>query len=267
MATTAFPLDLHDPDSLAQPAVALLIESQQNDTEVPVHYHRKGQLIVALKGGNVCTIEDGLWMVPPGFGVWVPSGTVHSNRVTANGKICLLFIEPGIAQLPEHCCTLALSPLILELVLYLAGGPNDYPADGQIARLAGVLLELLEQAPAERFYLPLPKSPQVRQIASALAEAPASRVTVAEWADRVAMSERTLARLIKNETGLSFGHWRKQWQIIVALQHLVEGASVQSTAEALGYESVSSFISMFRKTLGNSPARYVRDAIVSRKLT
>lgn len=76
------------------------------------------------------------------------------------------------------------------------------------------------------------------------------------------MSERSLARLIKGETGLSFGQWRKQWQIIVALQSLAEGESVQQTAEALGYESVSSFITMFRKTLGEPPARYVRGTAV-----
>lgn len=63
---------------------------------------------------------------------------------------------------------------------------------------------------------------------------------------------------VESETGLTFGQWRKQWQIIVALQSLAEGESVQRTAEALGYESVSSFISMFRKTLGSPPARYMR---------
>lgn len=49
----------------------------------------------------------------------------------------------------------------------------------------------------------------------------------------------------------------------VALQSLAEGKSVQRTAEALGYESVSSFISMFRKTLGSPPARYLRSTHTS----
>ena len=67
-------------DRLDQPAVALMLGAQRNDTEFPVHTHRKGQLVVAYHGGIVCTVEDGVWMVPSGFGVWIPGGVAHSNK-------------------------------------------------------------------------------------------------------------------------------------------------------------------------------------------
>ena len=85
--TIRYAVDQFELDSFEQPAVALMLESQRNDTEFPVHTHRKGQLVVAYHGGIVCTVEDGVWMVPSGFGVWIPGGIAHSNRVTANGKI------------------------------------------------------------------------------------------------------------------------------------------------------------------------------------
>lgn len=240
-----------DPDALGQPALALQLEARHNDTEVPVHRHRKGQLVVACRGGITCTVPDGLWMVPAGFGVWIPGGIAHSNRVTANGKVCFLFVEPGAARLPSDCCTLALSPLVLELILHLSAQPQDYPHDGPLARLAGVLLELLEQAPTEQLYLPLPDNRGLRRIADELTRAPGDRASMAEWARRVAMSERSLARMVRRETGMTFGQWRQQLQIIIALQQLSAGVSVQRTAEILGYESVSSFIGMFRKALGS----------------
>ena len=56
---------------------------------------------------------------------------------------------------------------------------------------------------------------------------------------------------------MSFGRWRQQLHIILALQWLSEGASVQSVAIDLGYERASSFVLMFRKALGTSPARYM----------
>ncbi|RTU03892.1 AraC family transcriptional regulator [Pseudomonas aeruginosa] len=242
-----------DPDALGQPALALQLEARHNDTEVPVHRHRKGQLVVACRGGITCTVPDGLWMVPAGFGVWIPGGIAHSNRVTANGKVCFLFVEPGAARLPSDCCTLALSPLVLELILHLSAQPQDYPHDGPLARLAGVLLELLEQAPTEQLYLPLPDNRGLRRIADELTRAPGDRASIAEWARRVAMSERSLARMVRRETGMTFGQWRQQLQIIIALQQLSAGVSVQRTAEILGYESVSSFIGMFRKALGSPP--------------
>ena len=82
---------------------------------------------------------------------------------------------------------------------------------------------------------------------------------MAEWAKRIAMSERTLARLIVTETGMTFGRWRQQLHIIIALQRLSSGHSVQTVSQDLGYESVSAFITMFKKALGKSPGRYLAE--------
>ena len=70
------------------------------------------------------------------------------------------------------------------------------------------------------------------------------------------MSERSLARLVVNETGLTFGRWRQQLHLILALRQLAAGTAVQRVAGNLGYDSVTAFITMFRKSLGQSPARY-----------
>lgn len=78
--------------------------------------------------------------------------------------------------------------------------------------------------------------------------------------ERTCRDERELsARLVLEETGMTFGRWRQQLHIIVALQRLSAGASVQAVSEALGYESVSAFITMFKKALGKPPARYFTD--------
>ncbi len=70
------------------------------------------------------------------------------------------------------------------------------------------------------------------------------------------MSKRSLARLVVRDTGLTFGRWRQQLHLIVALRELSAGASVQHVAGSLGYESVTAFITMFRKALGEPPAQY-----------
>jgi AraC-like DNA-binding protein len=43
---------------------------------------------------------------------------------------------------------------------------------------------------------------------------------------------------------------------MIALNHLAEGKTVQNVAGTLGYDSVSAFITMFRKALGKSPTQY-----------
>nr|WP_245519926.1 AraC family transcriptional regulator [Neorhizobium sp. R1-B] len=98
----------------------------------------------------------------------------------------------------------------------------------------------------------------MNRIASALVEDPSDRSTMAQWARRVAMSENSLARLVQQETGLTFGRWRQQLQLIIAIRCLAAGVTVQQVSGDLGYESVSAFITMFKKALGTSPAQYLR---------
>ncbi|MFS2117083.1 helix-turn-helix domain-containing protein, partial [Herbaspirillum frisingense] len=68
---------------------------------------------------------------------------------------------------------------------------------------------------------------------------------------------RSFARFVQAETGMSFGRWRRQIHLMVALQRLASGSSVQRVSQDLGYDSVSAFITMFKKTLGKPPARYM----------
>jgi len=244
------------PDQDRRPAVALRVDVQQNDVEQPVHSHRKGQLVLALRGGVTCEVPKAMWMVPPQHAVWIPGGLPHSNHVTDNARIYYLFIEPDAAGMPTECCTLVINPLVRELIRYLADRDPAYAREGPTARLVTVLLEQLAVAPIEQLHMPISDHPRIRRIADALAADPADRSTLAQWASKMAMSDRTLARLVLRETGLTFGRWRQQLHLIIAMQQLSSGASVQQVAGNLGYDSVTAFITMFKKALGKPPAQY-----------
>jgi AraC-like DNA-binding protein len=58
---------------------------------------------------------------------------------------------------------------------------------------------------------------------------------------------------------MSFGRWRQQLSVILAVRWLAGGTSIQRVAADLGYESVPSFVTMFRKALGTSPGRYMAE--------
>ncbi|MCM8735639.1 helix-turn-helix transcriptional regulator [Azospirillum sp. A1-3] len=256
MAASRSAVSVFDPDLADQPAVARLLDFADYEAEVPVHVHRKGQLILALHGAVTCTADNEIWIVPPNCGVWIPGGTPHSVRATVNAQLSYLFAEPGAANLPKVCCTLSISPLVRELVNRLTGEVSDYLPDSHAARLAQVTLDELAGMPREHFNLPISGDPKIRAIADALTIEPSDRSTLGEWAKRVAMSERSLARLMIRETGLTFGRWRQQLHLVVALRELASGTAVQTVADKLGYESVNAFITMFRKALGSTPAQY-----------
>jgi AraC-like DNA-binding protein len=230
-----------DVDAVAERAIAVRIDVTETGAEIPDHKHRKGQLVFALGGGVTCR---------------VPGGMVHSNVATANAQLFFVYIEPGAADLPDRCATLSISPLLREVIVALADrAQHEDAASGEL--LTGLLLHELPRMPVQRLHLPIPAEPRLQRIAAALAKDPADRSTLAEWAHRVAMSESSLARLVVKETGLTFGRWRQQLHLIVAIRELAAGASVQRVSAALGYESVTAFITMFKKALGKSPAKYL----------
>lgn len=60
-----------------------------------------------------------------------------------------------------------------------------------------------------------------------------------------------------HNTGMSFGRWRRELAVVLAVRALASGISLKQIAAELGYDSTGSFIAMFRKTVGTSPMRCV----------
>jgi AraC-like DNA-binding protein len=176
-----------------------------------------------------------------------------------NSTLYCVYIEENKSSLPAHCCTLTLTPLLRELIFRVAQLPRDYFEDSRESRLTQVLSDELSVTPVGNRHISLPDNIRLRHLAENLIKNPADRRNIAYWARQVGMSERTLTRFMQREIGLTFGQWRSQLNILMAVEQLLSGSSVQNVALDLGYDSVSAFISMFKKVLGKSPGRYLSD--------
>lgn len=247
-----------DVDSIARQVTALNASRVDKDWEHAPHRHRKAQLIYSVRGVVNCEVERGVWIVPPRCAVWIPGDMLHSTRGSGETECYCLFVEPeAIAGLPSVCCTLSISPLLHELLLKATGFEQMYVENGAEARLIAVLLDELREAPVESLHLPMPQDRRLRQLTQMLLADPASKTSMGDWARLIGMSERSMSRLLMQEVGMSFGRWRRQLHIVLSLQRLTRGESVQTVALDLGYESASGFVTMFRKAMGKPPARYL----------
>lgn len=252
---TARAEDLFEDYNLLRPLSSLAVTQ---DWIKDHHAHRRAQLLLSVRGLITCEVESGLWLVPTQSALWIPPGMVHSVRCTGNVEIYLLFLDADmVADLPAGCSTLAISPLLRELVRAVAALPPLYDEAGPARPLIQTMMNELAAAPIERLHLPMPADPRLRRVVAGWTTAPGDRATLGGWAQRVGMSERSLSRLVLRETGMSFVRWRQQFQIMLALERLERGVTVQTIAFDLGYESPSAFIAMFRKILGASPSRYL----------
>ena len=190
----------------------------------------------------------------------MPGGAWHAVKATGAIECYNAFVDPAAdARLPEVCCVVSVTPLLRELLVRSASLPLLYEEGGANSRLVVVLLDELAAAQVEDLNLPMPTDARLRRIVDLMMASPADRRTMDVWAKRAGVSERTLERLISRETGMSFGRWRQQLGVVLAVKWLAGGASIKQVAADLGYESVPSFVTMFRKALGTSPGRYMAE--------
>lgn len=250
-----------EPDDVPRPVVTYGFASADfGGIELDLHRHNKGQLLLVQRGALTCEVNSGLWTVPPRSAIWIPGGALHRIKVTGALEGYGAFVASDIdAKLPASCCAVAVTPLLRELMFRAARLPLFYEEGGQSSRLLAVLLDELAAAKVEDLHLPMPSDPRLRKLVELMMASPDDRSALDVWAKRGGMSERSLLRLISRETGMSFGRWRQQLSVTLAVQWLGGGATIQEVAEKLGYESVPSFITMFRKALGSSPRRYMAE--------
>jgi AraC-like DNA-binding protein len=246
-----------DPDSLGSPIYGTEIELARG-SEGADHAHDKIQLIYTVSGLVNLEVGSTMYVVPAGCAIWIPS--THRHRVWGDTPVRLacLYIDKATGDpLREGCEVLFAKPLLRELLLEAVAEGEARPGVGNAqGRRTMVLLDELAAAPAEPLHLPMPTDRRARRVAESLLEDPSQRLSLKDWGHRVGASDRTIARLFVDETGMSFGTWRQHLHIGVALRELAAGQLVTHIALDLGYETASAFIAMFRRRLGTTPARY-----------
>ena len=220
------------------------------------HSHERGQLLGATQGLLSVDAGDSQWVVPATHAVWIPPCVSHGVR--SHGPFSgwsVYVIAHACADLPVEPCVLTVSGLLREVVLRAAGW-GEVAWDAAQARLAAVLVDEIRTLPRATLGLPMPQEARLRRIAQALADRPDDERRLGEWAAWAGMAPRTLTRRFVQETGFSFTEWRQRVRLLRALERLAAGTPVTRVALELGYDNVSAFIALFRRTFGVTPGRY-----------
>ena len=238
-------------------SVAVVAAELDRGEKIHAHWHDWAQLVFSVNGVLSVITDEGFWVVPPNRAVWIPPLKKHSFQIRTHLEMRTLYISPALAeQQPDHCCVLQVSLLLREIVHRLLEYPVEYGDDSPQARLTAVVLDELKIAPRTPLHVPRPTHAKLRVIAEHITNNPADTRTLGEWGAKLGASERTLARLFRQDTGMSFAQWRQQVRLVMALEMLADSKPVTQVAIELGYESPSAFIAMFRKSLGTTPRRY-----------
>lgn len=231
------------------------------DTLVEPHVHDWCQFVFARRGIMHVRISDSTLIVPPQFGMWIPSNTRHS--VWASGDVDLesLYIDTSEMLLSvSRCRVVVVSELVREFIHYACSriGEN-YDQSGNDGRKVEVLLDLLGELPDAPLNLPMPIDEKLLRMCEQIHEDPSSPHVIGDWAKELYVSERTLARHFLRETGMTFHAWKQRLKLLRSLELLKDGNSVTKIALDLGYSSTSAYIYAFKALFGRSPKQFYRN--------
>jgi AraC-like DNA-binding protein len=250
--------------------VRVRARSMPADTHFEPHSHAWAQLAYCATGVVQVTAEgdgegDGgeiTYIVPPSRAVWIAPGAQHHITVLAAAEFRTLYIHAGATPRGwSGCRVLVVSPLLRESISALdAASPGHPLSPTREQLLSGLVLDELTHADTQALGVPMPHpqtgDKRLRALCEAVLRAPAQRATLAEWAADIGASERTVARLFRDELGLSYQQWRQQAILAHALPLLTRGQPVSTVAAASGYASDSAFTAMFKAAMGQPPSHF-----------
>lgn len=205
------------------------------------HTHDLHQLLYAFAGVAEVETEGSHHLLPPQQAAWIPAGLPHQTTLR-NVRTVAVFFEPSMVRgHDDRVRVLSAAAPVREMIVYAARWRidrrgSDPTADAFFTALALLTAEWLDTAEAP-LRLPTSTVPVVgtvmRYTQEHLAEVDERAVCAA-----VGMSERSLRRLFRAETGTS---WREY---------------------PVGFESLSGFDRAFRRLTGERPVdhrRRIRD--------
>jgi AraC-like DNA-binding protein/mannose-6-phosphate isomerase-like protein (cupin superfamily) len=238
-------------------AVAAMAKDFASGAQVAPHRHPRAQLVFAARGVMQVRAAGGVWLVPPDRALWIPGGVEHAIRCIGEVAMRTLYLATAATGgLPDRVAVLAAPPLLRELILEAVKLPVLYDDDTRAGRIMSLILDELRDRAVLPLHLPLPRDPGLARLCQAVTAAPAEHRTLAQWGAALGASSRTLARLFRRETGMSYGAWCRQARLLEALARLAEGQAVTTVALDLGYDSPSAFSAMFRRHFATTPSRY-----------
>jgi transcriptional regulator GlxA family with amidase domain len=168
-------------------------------------------------------------------------------------------LSPEICRgLPETPCMFNSSELLFAIVHRMVGWDLGQPLDPAKKHLITTLRDEIRQPDEQPLRLTIPREERLARVADALLDDVGDDRTLYAWAQVAGMARRSFMRAFSAYAGMTFGRWRQQARLFAALEMLAQKKSVTEVALAVGYDSVSAFIEMFRTMLGTTPQAYFR---------
>ncbi len=224
------------------------------------HSHTWYQLMYASQGVLNVEVSGQTMVVPPQRAVWIPPECEHRTYTPNGAQFRSLYFRPDqVVSLGQSSQVFSITNLTRELILAIVKRCDiDMPWQQKDFNLLTVLLDQLSAQPQASLSLLVPQDPRLDALVKALQLNPANDLSIEQWACKLGVSSRTLARIFVSETGVGFREWRQRLRLQHSLTLLEQEMPVTQVALDVGYTSPSAFAHAFQKFFSCSPRDYFR---------
>ncbi|WP_083057873.1 helix-turn-helix domain-containing protein [Rhodococcus qingshengii] len=233
--------------------IAGMDELVSRETRWDAHSHPTHELLWNERGASSATVGSRTWTITPTVGLWMPAGVLHSAIAPAGTWYRAAQLDiASVPSLSDVPVAIEVTPLLRNLLERLA---DDSLGTSSRSLTEQMVIDVLAPSPNELLVL-VPDSPLLQPIVDAIGDDPSDMRTLSDWARLLGVSPRTITRVFRSETGMSFGQWVSAVRAQRAVTLLAHGLDLQEVAERVGYHSTSAFGAAFRRTTGATPGMF-----------
>jgi AraC-like DNA-binding protein len=234
------------------------LRSDHVDMDSHWHFHDMHQLFFAFEGAVEVESEDGRHLISQQLAAWIPANVAHRASLHQVPSVSIFFTTEMLPQAGSRIRSVMVSPLMREMMREATRWPLHGPASPLrntfFAAMAGLCDEWIEQQEVGLF-LPASTDPRLRRALEYTANRMDARL--ADVCHAAGLSERTLRRHLRAETGLTWETYRQRSRLLRAMSLLSESSEqIADIAAHCGFESPSAFAKAFRAATGESPRTY-----------
>ena len=244
-------------DSIPEMVVGIASDMVLHDSGF--HFHKtKSQLLYAPSGCMTVTTSDRQLVLPPFRMLWIPANEVH--RVNFRNIVAYrsIYFDENYAgkYIGSGLKVLHVNPLLKEIIERICFWEWSALKNDQ-THLLKVFWDEMQSAQEEKLELKMPRDRRFKKIVEDWTQRNSTPPMLKNLAEEVGVVEKTISRIFKKETELSYQDWRQQWRLQRSIELLVEGNSIGEVSHILDFSSDSAFIEFFKKHTGSTPLQYL----------
>jgi len=243
-------------EEINQEVIGLASDLVQHDSGFHSHAHH-AQILYAPSGCMTLLTRHSQVILPPQKLLYIPAGLEHRvtfRNVVAYRSIYLAERKLALQDLPLQ--VRVVSPLFTEIIERICwwDWKEEYTPPQQ--RILGVFWDEFQNADKESYTLEIPTDYRLQSFITSFMLEKKVPPFLHEFAQYVGASEKTITRIFKRETNMTYQAWRQQWRVYRAIELLAENTSISEISHQLAFSSDSAFIEFFKNNTGTTPAKY-----------